>query len=456
MSSVEHPFVELRKLCSSATTTPASDEHERVNGLGQWLEAQGGISVVVEGLLCSEKDMKKTRRRSKKKKKQEQQESVFDTEGQGPIHKAANSGLQQVLEYLLGQIQNYVKAHYEDTTEHKQIWEQIIDARDKSWKTPLMLAAAGGYTRCVDTLVKFGANPNDRKPNGWTALLYACKASSKDVVATLVEHGADTRMRNREKATPLYISAREASEDIVAYLIDKCGSDPQNEATANGRTPLHVSISNSNPNVLPVLLDRANPAQLPNIKDNSGQTLQHEAADVGSIEATQQLERYGFAFWDAGTNIADQFPIQMAVLRAHEDFVRYALGYLSRANGAMEVDMSMQLNKALYDAAAKGVNNVLELLLEHGANPNFQGQRRSTLHTAALGGSSDHLKCVKTLLRHEASPVAVDSENRTPLEATQAFLGELGDNESDPTHRNVDVAYLRETIFILKQQDYTS
>lgn len=199
--------------------------------------------------------------------------------------------------------------------------------------------------------------------------------------------------------------------------------------------------------MLPVLLDRVDPGQLPDIKDNSYHTLHHEAADVGSISATQQLERYGFAFWDAGPSIADQFPIQLAVLRAHEDFVRYVIGYLQPTR---EIDASMQLNKALYDSAAKGSGNIMEILLDHGADPNFCGPRRSTLHTAAFGGSPAHVECVKVLLRHNASLSVLDCDVKTPLEATEAFLDEVGFNEHRSIHQNIDASCLRETIELLK------
>lgn len=326
--------------------------------------------------------------------------------------------------------------------------------------------ATGGYVNTTRILLDYGANPNERKPNGWTALLvrhtsldpcdaeyilvvcdkqYGCKSGSEEVVRELVNLGASTDVRNKEKATPLYIAARcvccckkfsmiakeghvnffyrEGSNEVVTFLVDHCNADPAAERTTNGRAPLHTAISNTDPYVFDTLIQKTRCLALPSIKDNSAHTLHHEAADVGSISCCSVLEKFSFRFWTAGTNIAGQFPLQLAVLRMHEDFVAHVLQLLKEQNHSQS-GVQVQLDQAVYDACTKGCSSILTMLLENGANPNYCGKRRSALHAASLGGTRDHIQCVETLLQHGADPTFQDIDGLAALESTQSLIHE--------------------------------
>lgn len=121
-------------------------------------------------------------------------------------------------------------------------------------------------------------NINKKNNNGWTALMLACRNSSRvgdDVVELLLEKGADPNIKNDAGVPALLLACRYSNTDstlkTVKLLLDY-GADP-NIQDNEGTTPLMVSCrysdGDSNVETVELLLDSGAD---PNIQDNVGVT----------------------------------------------------------------------------------------------------------------------------------------------------------------------------------------
>jgi len=89
----------------------------------------------------------------------------------------------------------------------------------------LISAARAGRTDLIPTLVKQGADPNQRAGvNGWTPLMHAIHKNQKGSVAALLDSGADINGRGADGSTALMLAAGYGYTDIVNLLLDR-GAD---------------------------------------------------------------------------------------------------------------------------------------------------------------------------------------------------------------------------------------
>lgn len=84
--------------------------------------------------------------------------------------------------------------------------------------TPLIIAAKVGNKVLVQTLLQYGANPNEKNAGGFTALMLAAARNDTDIIHMLIKAGADTRAKSKDGRTALMIAEEENSADAVSIL----------------------------------------------------------------------------------------------------------------------------------------------------------------------------------------------------------------------------------------------
>jgi|APLak6261668527_1056067.scaffolds.fasta_scaffold01348_3 hypothetical protein len=142
-------------------------------------------------------------------------------------------------------------------------------------KTPLMLAAQYGgaekqQNSMVRLLLRYGANPNARTREGYTALFFAAQAGLRhyngtvDTVAELLAAGADPRLEARDGTTAIFWYAMisiDSREDIyphnreeiyrdflaIAKSFHMRGADLSQRDAKDGMTALHAAAQYCNP-----------------------------------------------------------------------------------------------------------------------------------------------------------------------------------------------------------------
>ncbi|KAJ8769478.1 hypothetical protein K2173_002968 [Erythroxylum novogranatense] len=100
----------------------------------------------------------------------------------------------------------------------------------------VLMAARRGDLRCLETLLRSGANVNYRDQYGLTALHAAAIKGHRDVVSMLVEYGLDLECSDNEGHTPLHLAVEGGSLETVKVLALKGA----NVGAKNGRgaTPM--------------------------------------------------------------------------------------------------------------------------------------------------------------------------------------------------------------------------
>ncbi|KAF2028285.1 ankyrin, partial [Setomelanomma holmii] len=193
-----------------------------------------------------------------------------------------------------------------------------INQRDSKGRTPLAWASARGDEEFVQTLLKFGADPNISCAVGNSPLLRSVQAWSPRCIRLLLAHGADVLSKNTLGFTALHYAAYyKDDESYLTPLLDAGlpidGKDSYGwtalAATAeydhsssanvllnrgadietrdkNGWTPLLRAVSSNSHRVLKMLLgQRANHRAV----SFRGETILHLVAGKGDYETLETL-----------------------------------------------------------------------------------------------------------------------------------------------------------------------
>ena len=95
-----------------------------------------------------------------------------------------------------------------------------VDATDNAGRTALMEAAFEGYTETVRFLLQKGANINVHDNEGWTPLFWAAFSRRTETVRLLLEKRADVNAKNKYQDTALIHAAYAGDTDTIGVLLE--------------------------------------------------------------------------------------------------------------------------------------------------------------------------------------------------------------------------------------------
>ena len=137
-------------------------------------------------------------------------------------------------------VATYLQERYHPRTSSSDVdhhTEEDIYNRDAD----LHFSSASGDHRGVDRLLKEGANPNARDPNGRTPLHEAVDAGHYETVDRLLKGGAHPNIQDDHlRETPLHRAVHAENEPMAQRLL-LSQADP-NMRDASGETPLHTAL----------------------------------------------------------------------------------------------------------------------------------------------------------------------------------------------------------------------
>jgi ankyrin repeat protein len=175
----------------------------------------------------------------------------------------------------------------------------LVNVRDTTAATPLMIAALDGDADSVKLLLESGADPNAQNAAGATALMWAVDDLTK--ARLLLGAGADVNMKSQKGTTALIVAASlPGSAEVMKELLKKDANVNANNGDADGGTALcHAAIVGDTKS-LSILIDKG--ARLDADANELGFTALQFAAFYGNLESVKLLLDRG-----ANINAKDKF-----------------------------------------------------------------------------------------------------------------------------------------------------
>src|SRR6202795_3427633 len=254
-----------------------------------------------------------------------------------------------------------------------------VNAAEGDGSTALHWASYRDDLESADLLIRAGANVNAANDLGATPLWAASQNGSEAMVRKLLQAGANPNLALLAGETPLMVAARSGYAGIVEQLLAK-DANPGARG-ARGQTALMWAVSQKHPDVVKVLLAHGADVkarseewsqmmavpphgylgynrQIP----HGGDTALLFAARVGDLDSAKLLVAAG-----ANVNDADGWGVSATVLAAHSgyrDIVEFLL-----EKGA-DPSAAAAGFTALHEAILRRDEKMATALLDHGADPN--------------------------------------------------------------------------------------
>jgi ankyrin repeat protein len=279
--------------------------------------------------------------------------------------------------------------------------------------TPLIQAAKNGNGEVISMLLDAGADPNATTLEGDNAILNASKTGSVRGVQALIEAGANVNsMDGYLFQTPIMWAAAANQAAVVEILID-------NGADIDTRSPV-------------LELRGIRQGGVAGDFPDGGLTALHHAARENAIEATRVLIDRG-ANLDVLEPKYDVSPLRMAIINANLDLAKMLIESGANFNDGALVDLlDVVTNKMIFVRAEKNYLNqtspvdLMGLMFDMGVDvdaypeksypvvsTNFVGGGGTSGRTALFNAAShQNQEMVALLLEHGANPNSINDGGR--------------------------------------------
>jgi serine/threonine-protein phosphatase 6 regulatory ankyrin repeat subunit B len=313
-----------------------------------------------------------------------------------PLALAAESGHGDVVQYLLDR-----NANVHLTLEN---WSSALLSPDGS---ALQSAAANGHIAIAANLLKHGAHINAVGRLG-TALASAANLSGNiEMVRMLLDNGAEVESQDGQGRTALQVAASRGSCDIMAELLERRADI--NDRGTDG-SALAQAAKGGHIGAVEMLLERG---AEPNMEEGTTLTALQVAAFHGHKDVVQRLLN---SKADVNASCSGGSVLSLATAYYEEDALQYVRDHWSfdktlgrfpfYGKGVVKsfvtilssVDASTTSTKQLLEAVVLAVeknrDEIVQLLLENGANINGSDSCVSPtpLQMAILGGNTSLIK----------------------------------------------------------------
>ena len=250
--------------------------------------------------------------------------------------------------------------------------------KDGGGLTPLVYAAREGCLECARALVEAGADVNQVTHYGWTALLTATQNRHYQLGRYLLDHGADPNIANKGGWTPLYLATDNRNIEAGDYPVRKPDMDHLDyiklllDKGANVNTRICGAQSSDKECKGDTTETRTNFTMQWLYED--GATPFVRAAQSGDVTLMKLLLAQG-----ADPKIATAHNDTALAVAAGIGWVEGVTFEWSPEESLEAVKMCLDLGidpnvpddqgrTALHGAAHKGRTDVIQLLVDHGAN----------------------------------------------------------------------------------------
>lgn len=282
-----------------------------------------------------------------------------------------------------------------------------MESKSGSDMTPLLLAVGQGHLSVVDLLINRGANLEYKSCTGMTALLLAIHNQNHAIASLLLSRGADPDVNNPENSEA-FLSIRKAEEYLsTAESLEKFSAayrpflEYMKRRTGIGGERIQASAFI----VATLTGDEAIAEFLWRYSKNPDR--------LGWVIIGGHAGLVKKIFAEGYRLVPGRSPFSTAIMNHDTDMVKTLLEHVPSGRKLCLEDLDGRNCTALQLAIRLRQQDILMLLLENGADPNFNGPSGFTiLMDAVLNGDS---KVTQTLVESGAHVDSQDLQGRTVL-----------------------------------------
>jgi ankyrin len=253
-----------------------------------------------------------------------------------------------------------------------------VNAADPDGSTALHWASYRDDLTIAQLLLRAGANPNAANDLGATPIWAASVNGGSVMVRLLLEAGANANAALLLGETAVMAAARTGNADIAEQLLSR-GADP-NARAARGQTALMWAVAQRHPDVVKVLL--AHGADV------------HARSDTWT--QVMAVSPHGHAEYNRAIPFGNNTPLMFAARTGDLESAKLLVAAGARVNDVDAWGVSVMTL-----AAHSGFTDLVDFLLDQGADVNASGAGFAALHAAIMRRDET---LVRTLLAHGADP----------------------------------------------------